>query len=68
METPPYSSVRRLGRGPGGASLIPPPEVCDRQGVFSAWCPASALWGIFPRAAGRVRRRPQDCCCLPYDL
>src|SRR5262245_58047443 len=22
---------------PGSASLIPPPEVCDRQGVFSAW-------------------------------
>src|SRR5262249_17952061 len=22
---------------PGSASLIPPPEVCDRQGVFSVW-------------------------------
>jgi hypothetical protein len=35
METPPCSSAHRLGKVAGGASLLPPPEVCDRQGGFS---------------------------------
>jgi hypothetical protein len=41
MDTPPCSYARRLGQVPDGASLIPPPEACDRQGVFSAWCSPS---------------------------
>jgi hypothetical protein len=37
METPPCSSAHRLGKVAGGASLLPPPEVCDRQGGFLVW-------------------------------
>jgi hypothetical protein len=39
METPPCFYARRVGWCPDGASLIPPLEVCDREGVFSAVYP-----------------------------
>jgi len=35
MDTPPRWSARRVGRSPGGAYVVPPPVMSDREGFFT---------------------------------
>jgi hypothetical protein len=45
METPPYSSARRVGRGPGGAELMPLRRCLTGRGFFSALAYSTAQVG-----------------------
>jgi hypothetical protein len=59
METPPGSSARRVGWCPDSASLIPPPEEYDRQGVFL--CPALPFSLYF-----KAPSIPAQGLCFPF--
>jgi hypothetical protein len=68
METPPCSSVRRVGWFPGGACADTPSGGVCPAGVFSAWCPSSKVWGLFPQAVGPGAPQAAEFSLLPVWL